>query len=87
MIIPKEIRQKPFEYLVLVGIFLIGLIFYFFVPLVPHNRRLVVYCLAGSYFLWSLVHHHRRGDLNLSIILEYLVMSLFGIALLTLSFF
>jgi len=87
MIIPKEVHQKPFEYLILAGFFLIGLIFYFFVPLAPHNRRIVVYCLAGSYFLWSLVHHHRRGDLNLSIILEYLVMSLFGIALLTLSFF
>ena len=87
MIIPKEVRQKPLEYLILGIIFLLGIILYFFVPLDDHGRRTIVYCMAGSYFLWSLIHHYFRGDLTFSIIVEYLVMALFGIALLTLSFF
>lgn len=86
MIIPKEVRQKPIEYIVLGIIFIIGLVLYFFAPFNDHGRRIIVYCLAANYFFWSLIHHYRRGDLSLSIIIEYLVMALFGIALLTLSF-
>lgn len=87
MIIPKEVRQKPIEYIILGIIFLLGLVLYFFAPLDDHGRRIIIYLLAGNYFLWSLIHHYLRGDLSLSIIVEYLVMALFGIALLTLSFF
>lgn len=86
MIIPKEVRQKPLEYLILGIIFLIGLVLYFSLT-DAHNRRIVVYLMAAGYFSWSLYHHYRRGDLSLPLIVEYLVMALFGIALLTLSFF
>jgi hypothetical protein len=86
MIIPKEVRQKPAEYLTLGIVFLLALILYFLLPQ-AQSRRIIVYCLAGSYFLWSLIHHYFRGDLTLSIVVEYLVMALFGVALLTLSFF
>jgi hypothetical protein len=87
MIIPKEVRQKPLEYILLGLVFLIGLILYFFAGFNPHNQRLVVYGLAGAYFFWSLLHHYYRGDLNLSIVVEYLAIALFGIALLSFSFF
>jgi len=86
MIIPKEVKQKPEEYLVLGVIFLVGIICYFLVS-DPHIRRIIVYIMAANYFFWSLIHHYRRGDLSVSIIVEYLVVALFGIALLTLSFF
>ena len=86
MIIPKEVKQKPLEYLALGVIFLVGLICYFLVS-DSHTRRIIVYLMAANYLFWSLIHHYRRGDLSLSIIVEYLVVALFGIALLTLSFF
>jgi hypothetical protein len=87
MIIPKEVRQKPLEYLILGIIFLAGLILYLFAPFDSHGKRIIVYVMAANYFFWSLIHHYRRGDLSVTIIVEYLVMALFGIALLTLSFF
>jgi hypothetical protein len=87
MIVPKEVRQKPLEYILLGSIFLIGLILYLFAGFDPHGRRLVVYGLAACYFFWSLLHHYKRGDLHLSIVIEYLVIALFGIALLTFSLF
>jgi len=87
MIIPKEVRQKPLEYLILGIIFLIGLILYFFSPFDAHGKRIIVYLMAANYFFWSLYHHYKRGDLNLQIIVEYLIIALFGITLLTLSFF
>ena len=86
MIIPKEIKQKPLEYFILGLIFLVGLVCYFLVS-DSHTRRIIVYLMAANYFFWSLIHHYRRGDLTVSIIVEYLVVALFGIALLTLSFF
>jgi len=87
MIIPPEVRKKPFEYIFLVLFFIIGICFYFFTSLSQSNRRFVVISLAAGYFLWSLNHHYRRGDLSLSIIIEYLVFILFGIVLFSGTFF
>ena len=87
MIIPKEIKQKPLEYITLALVFLIGLIIYFFADISSHSQRLVVYFLAVCYFFWGINHHYRRGDLSISIVVEYLVMALLGIVLLTVSLF
>ena len=87
IIIPKEIKQKPFEYLALALVFLVGLLIYFFTDISSHSQRLVVYFMAAIYFLWSIFHHFRRGDLSISIVIEYLVMALLGIVLLTVSLF
>jgi len=87
IIIPKEIKQKPVEYIALALVFLIGLLIYFFADINSHTQRLVVYFLAASYFFWSIIHHYRRGDLSVPIVVEYLVMALLGIVLLTVSLF
>jgi hypothetical protein len=86
-IIPKEIKQKPIEYMVLASIFLLGLLLYFFAGISTYNKRFVVYFMAASYFLWSIYHHYKRDDLSVSIVIEYLVMVLVGIIFLTVSFF
>ena len=87
IIFPKEIKQKPYEYLTLALVFIIGLLIYFFADINSHTQRLVVYFLAASYFFWSIFHHYKRGDLSVSIVTEYLVMALLGIVLLTVSLF
>lgn len=79
----KEISQKPLEYITLAIVFLIGLVFFFIYTFDPHSQRRVVYATATCYFLWSLYHHYKRGDLEFSIIIEYLVFALFGIILIT----
>lgn len=78
MIFPKEVKQKPLEYLVL----LLGLIFGFCLYIFIDNsqiRRWVIYSLGMIYFCWSLYHHYKRGDLQLSIVIEYLIIILLGI--------
>ena len=78
MIIPKEIKQKPLEYIFL----LICLVSGFFVYIFTDNnqlRRWIIYLVGVSYFCWSLYHHYKRGDLHLSIIIEYLLIILLGI--------
>ncbi|MFA7676177.1 MAG: hypothetical protein WCY28_02085 [Candidatus Shapirobacteria bacterium] len=78
MIIPKEVKQKPFEYIILLICLVIGFIFYI---LIGDNqaRRWIIYSVGIVYFAWSLYHHYQRGDLQLSIVVEYLLVILLGI--------
>ena len=59
-----------------VGIFL-GLFF-------ANNRtfiRLLAINLSLFYFLWGLYHHHQEKTLYFEVVLEYLLLSIFGAAL------
>lgn len=78
MIIPKEIKQKPVEYLILLIGLITGLFLYFFIDN-SQARRWIIYSVGILYFAWSLYHHYKRGDLHLSIVIEYLLIILLGI--------
>lgn len=77
----KEIEQKPVEYLFLFFVFLAAAISLFTFRYDHFIQRRVVYATCAVYFLWSLYHHYRRGDLHLSIIIEYLVFILLAIVI------
>ena len=79
----KEISQKPGEYIILLVIFIISGLAYYLFSFDPHAQRRVIYAAAGVYFLWSLYHHYKRGDLHISIVVEYLLIAIFGIVLLS----
>ncbi len=81
MIIPTEVKQKPFEYITLALTFLLGIFFYIIFN-DPQARKWIICTVGVTYFCWSLHHHQRRGDLQLSIIVEYLLIILIGIILL-----
>lgn len=36
---------------------------------------------AAAYVAWGIIHHSRRGDLHLKIVLEYLGLVILGIAI------
>jgi hypothetical protein len=75
----KEIEAKPIEYLILLFIFLTALILFFVFRFNHATERWVVYATSAAYFIWSLYHHYRRGDLHLSIVIEYLIFILLAI--------
>ena len=81
--LPKQIRKNPIEYLVLLLILIIGATAFVFFSHNPYWQRRIIYAISSSYFAWSLYHHHRRGDLDLSIIVEYLLFALFAIILIS----
>jgi hypothetical protein len=81
MIIPKEVRQKPFEYIVLALSFILGIFFYVILN-DSQSRKWIICSIGVAYFCWSLYHHHKRGDLHLSIIVEYILIILLGSILL-----
>lgn len=78
MIIPKEIKQRPIEYLALLTGLVASLVFYLLIG-DNHVRRWIIYAVGVLYFCWSLYHHYKRGDLQLSIVIEYLLIILLGI--------
>jgi hypothetical protein len=79
MSIFKEIEQKPLEYIVLAAALFTGFLMYVFTS----HHHFALYFLGIAYFLWSLYHHYRRGDLHLSIIIEYLVFIFLGLLVLS----
>lgn len=77
----KQIKQKPTEYFVLGLIFISSIIFYF-----VFKKSEIVYITAALYFCWSIYHHYHRGDLQLSLVIEYLAFILFGLVVLAATF-
>jgi hypothetical protein len=74
----KEIQQKPTEYILLLAGLIAGFLSYFLIDN-SQARRWIVYSVGILYFCWSLYHHYKRGDLQLSIVIEYLLIILIGI--------
>jgi hypothetical protein len=81
MSIFKEIEQKPVEYLVLFFIFLAAAVIFTTFGSNHFLQRRIVYATSSAYFLWSLYHHYHRGDLNISIVIEYLVFILLAVVI------
>ena len=83
MIIFNQLREKPVEFLSLFLILLLTAILFYVYSFDPHLQRRIIYIAAAAYFLWSLFHHYRRGDLHVSIIIEYLLFSLLAVLLIS----
>lgn len=81
MIILKEIKKNPIDYVILAIILVIAFVLFIFFNhnFDAHNQRRVIYTTAALYLLWSLFHHYRRGDLQASIIIEYLLLAIFAV--------
>ncbi len=74
-----NINKRPLEYLTLFFILLIALILFITFSYDHFVQRRIIYAASAAYFCWSLYHHYRRGDLHLSIVIEYLLFILLAI--------
>lgn len=81
MTIFKEIEEKPLEYLILLFIFIVALVLFYVFRFDHYLERRIVYGASAAYFVWSLYHHYHRGDLHLSIVIEYLIFILLAIVI------
>lgn len=85
--IVQKIKRRPQDFVVLFIILLSGLFGYFAFSFDPHWQRRIIYATSGLYFLWSLYHHYRKGDLDLSIIVEYLVLVILALVVISSTLF
>lgn len=79
----SEIKKSPLSFTLLFVGLLVSLVLYFYFSFDTQLQRRVIYFTGGYYFLWSLFHHYQKGDLQTSVILEYLLIALFAVLLLT----
>ncbi|MBU1088251.1 hypothetical protein KKA02_00015 [Patescibacteria group bacterium] len=79
----KDLKKNPLEFILLFLILIIGALLFFYFSFDSHNQRRVIYATGAAYCFWSLIHHYRRGDLQLSIVVEYILIALFAVTLLT----
>jgi len=79
-------KMRKIENILLALIFVIGGSLFLYFNYNPHYQRNVIYGTSGMYFFWSLYHHYQKGDLHTSIIIEYLVIILLGVIVLSSTF-
>ena len=82
-----NVKKKPLEYAVLFFIIILGAVMFFVFYGNPHTQRRIIYATSAGYFFWSLYHHYRRGDLQFSIIIEYLLFALLAIIVISSTVF
>lgn len=75
----NEIKRHPQNYTVgtILAVSVIFLLFFY--RFNTHVQRQVVYLASGLYLGWSLWHHYRRGDITASIMMEYLLLALLAL--------
>jgi hypothetical protein len=83
----NEIKKRPVAYLFLLLFFIVGAIFYLTFSYNIYIQKWIVSVTIAVYFIWSLYHHYKRGDLHFSIVLEYLIFGLFAAVLLSSTIF
>lgn len=49
----------------------------------PYSILIITAIFSGAYLLWGLFHHFRQGNLHGRVVLEYALVSLLGIAIIS----
>lgn len=76
----KFIKHLP-HYISLIGILLAGLIGFYIFSYDRIFQMGIVIALAFSYISWGIIHHTIHKDISVSIVVEYLAVSLLGTVL------
>lgn len=77
----KNLKEHFFYYLFLIGIIVLGI---FLVLQTSYDKNLqatVFSIVIFLYVLWGLFHHYVNHDLNVKIVIEYILIGSFGMAL------
>lgn len=74
-----------FQYLVLLTILSGGVISFLYVR--PHTglQFLISVITAVSYVLWGIIHHMGKKDLHAKIVIEYVLIALIAVAMLSMA--
>jgi hypothetical protein len=66
------------HYLPLLGILLVGIVGFRLFWYDKNFQIAIVIGVAAGYLTWGIIHHHIHKDLYLSVLLEYVAISLLG---------
>ncbi len=69
------------HYINLISILLAGLIGFYIFSYDPSFKIALVFALSASYIAWGIVHHTIHKDISLTVVLEYVTVSVLGLIL------
>lgn len=75
LVFEKDFSHHPLHYFTLLCILLVGLWGILWFDYHPVTQLIIVVCLAVSYIIWGIVHHHVHRSLHPKIILEYVLVA------------
>jgi len=70
------------DYLILGVVLAIGVMLFLFLPPIKYKKEVGVLAMAAFYVFWSIWFHSKKGDLEIKIVLEYIVIAVLGVVLL-----
>jgi hypothetical protein len=75
----KDFSKHPIHYFTLLSVMLVGLWGIFWFSFQPAMQMSIVISLAIAYVIWGIVHHREHRDLHIKIVIEYILVALFGV--------
>jgi len=78
----KNRKSTVGDYLILGIVLAIGVMLFLFLPPIKYKKEVAVLVMAAFYVFWSIWFHSKRGDLEIKIVLEYIVIAALGVVLL-----
>jgi len=69
------------HYVSLIGIFVVGLLGFYFFSYDRFFQTAIVVALALSYVSWGIIHHTIHKDIYLSIVIEYITVAILGMVM------
>ena len=78
----KSKRSTIVDYLILGVVLASGVILFLFLPPIKYKKEVGILVMAAFYVFWSIWFHSKRGDLEIKIVLEYIVVAVLGMVLL-----
>jgi len=79
----KEKKKNAiFDYLILGVVLAVGVVLFLFLPPIKYKKEVGVLAMAAFYIFWSVWFHSKKGDLEVKVVLEYIVIAALGIVLL-----
>lgn len=77
----KDVSHHIAHYLPLIVVLFAGILGFFVFTYDKAFQGVIVVAVAASYVSWGLVHHFIHGDLNISVVIEYLAIAILGVTL------
>lgn len=63
--------HHSFDFLVLLGILLLGLTTLIFFQHIPEVQLACAILMCAAYTVWGIIHHYHEGNLNKIVVVEY----------------
>jgi hypothetical protein len=77
----KKIAKDIQHYLPLAGLFLLGFFAFLYFSYDQTFQAAVAISVAVAYVVWGIVHHAIHRDLDLSVVIEYIIVACLGLVI------